>query len=114
MMPLFGQGASTFGWLEKREISMNKADVVRKVAEKTSIEPNSCEKIIKAFEEQAGDALAGKLKGIKTDHADLLVDISGKTGLSREDCEGGLTALEDVVSAGVSDKLGFLGKMFSR
>jgi hypothetical protein len=45
---------------------MNKTDVIRTVSEKAGIESNICEKVIKAFEEQAGDALVGTFKGTKT------------------------------------------------
>ena len=93
---------------------MNNADVIRKVSETTGIESSICEKIIKAFEEQAGDALAGAFKGTKTHHAELLAGISGRTGIRTEDCEKVMTALEEVVNAGISDKLSFFKRMFSR
>jgi hypothetical protein len=34
---------------------MDKADVIRAVSEKTGIDAGTCEKVIKAFEEKAGD-----------------------------------------------------------
>jgi hypothetical protein len=46
---------------------MNKADVISKVSEKTGIAPDACEKVIKAFEEQAGDILGAKIKGLTAD-----------------------------------------------
>jgi hypothetical protein len=58
--------------------------------------------------------LVGKFKGTKTNHAELLADISGRTGIRQEDCEKVMTALEEVVSAGISDKLNFFKRMFSR
>jgi hypothetical protein len=45
---------------------MNKADVLSKVSEKTGIDSAICEKVIEAFEEQAGDALMEKIKGTQT------------------------------------------------
>jgi nucleoid DNA-binding protein len=93
---------------------MNKADVIRKVSETTGIESSICEKIIKAFEEQAGDALAGQFKGTEANHADMLAAISEKTGVSSDDCEKVLTALEGVVRDGISDKLNIFKRMFSR
>ena len=93
---------------------MNKTDVIRQVSEKTGIESNVCETVIKAFEEQTGDALVGKFKGIKTNHADMLAGISGRTGVRGEDCEKVLTALEGVLGAGISEKLNFFKRMFSR
>jgi hypothetical protein len=53
------------------------------------------------------------VKGTKTNHAELLAGISGRTGIRREDCEKVMTALE-VVSAGISDKLNFFKRMLSR
>ena len=44
---------------------MNKADVLSKVSEKTGIDSAICEKVIEAFEEQAGDALMEKSRGHK-------------------------------------------------
>jgi hypothetical protein len=93
---------------------MNKTDVIRKVSEKTGIESNVCEQVIKAFEEQAGDALGAKLKAAETNQADILAGISKRTGVSPDDCEKVLTALEGVVRDGISDKLNIFKRMFSR
>jgi hypothetical protein len=93
---------------------MNKADVIRKVSEETGIESNVCEKVIKAFEERAGDVLAGKLKGEKTDQADSPASISERTGISAGDCARVLAALEGVVRDGISDKLNIFKRMFSK
>jgi nucleoid DNA-binding protein len=106
--------AAIFGQLERKRPYMNKTDVIRTVSEKAGIESNICEKVIKAFEEQAGDALVGTIQGTKTNHAELLAGISGRTGIRQEDCEKVMTALEEVVSAGISDKLNFFKRMFSR
>jgi Bacterial DNA-binding protein len=65
---------------------MNKTDVIRRVSEKTGIESNVCEKVIKAFEEQAGDALGAKLKGAETNQADILAGVSERTGVCSDDC----------------------------
>ena len=42
---------------------MNKADVIQSVFEKTGIAPDVCERILKALEQQAGDALTATLTG---------------------------------------------------
>jgi len=89
---------------------MNNADVVMKVAEKSGLAINICEKVIKAFEKQSGYALIGNLKGAKNSRADMLTSISEKTGFVLMDCEKVLTAFEEVVSTGLSDKLKFLSK----
>jgi len=86
---------------------MNKADVVMKVSEKSGIAGDICEKVIKAFEEQAGGTLMNKFKGIKNNHADFVAGISEKTGLALEDCEKVVTALNEVLDIGLSDKLKF-------
>jgi nucleoid DNA-binding protein len=93
---------------------MNKADVIRKVSEKTGIESNACENIIKTFEERTGDALATKFKGTESNQANLLAGISETTGISSDDCEKVLSALEEVVRDGISDKLNIFKRMFSR
>jgi nucleoid DNA-binding protein len=93
---------------------MNKTDVIRKVSEQSGIESNVCEKVIKAFEEQAGDVLAGKLKGEETNQANIPASISERTGISAGDCEKVLAALEGVVRDGISDKLNIFRRMFSR
>jgi len=93
---------------------MNKTEVIQKVSEKTGIESNVCERAIKAFEEQAGDTLAGKLKGMENKQADILAGISERTGISSENCEKVLSALEEVVRDGMSDKLNIFKRMFSR
>lgn len=84
---------------------MNKADVITKVSEKSGIATDVCEKVIKAFEEQSGDALIGKFKGIKNNRNGMVAGITEKTGLALDDCEKVLTAFEEVFGAGLSNKL---------
>ena len=86
---------------------MNKTDVITKVSQKSGIAADICEKVVKAFEDQAGDALIGKFKGDKNNRADMLAGITEKTGLALEDCEKVLTAFEEVFGTGLSDKLKF-------
>lgn len=86
---------------------MNKTDVIAKVSKKSGIAADFCDKIIKAFEDQAGEALIGKFKGVKNNRTDMVAGISDKTGLALEDCEKVMTALDDVVDTGLSDKLKF-------
>ena len=93
---------------------MNKADVISKVSEKTGIAPDACEKVIKAFEEQAGNILGAKIKGLTADNTDILTGISERIGIGTEDCQKVLTALEAVVRDGISDKLGAFTKLFSK
>jgi len=93
---------------------VNKADVISKVSEKTGIAPDACEKVIKAFEEQAGDILGAKIKGLTADNADILTGMSERIGIGTEDCQKVLTALEAVVRDGLSDKLGAFTKLFSK
>jgi hypothetical protein len=95
-------------------IAMNKADVIQSVSEKTGIAPDLCEKVLKAFETQAGDALAAKLKGTGGDQTGMLARISQATGVPPADCERVLTAIEEVVKTGIADKLGFLKGLFSQ
>jgi hypothetical protein len=93
---------------------MNKEDVVKAVSEKTGVAPDTIEKVVKAFESQAGDALSVAFEGIKTDRASLLAGISQKTGIPADTCDKVLTALQGTVSSGISEKLGFLKGLFSR
>ena len=93
---------------------MNKADVIKSVSEKTGISPDLCEKILKAFEQHAGDLLSAKLKGTGTGTAGALAQISQQTGIAAADCERVLAALEDVVKAGIADKLGVLKGLLGR
>ena len=65
----------------------------KRLAEKTGIDAGTCEKVIKAFEEKAGDVLVAKFTG--TNHAGLVASISGKTGISPENCEKVLTSLRE-------------------
>jgi hypothetical protein len=108
-------GASVrFGLPDTPEAPMNKEEVVKAVSEKTGITPDAIEKIVKAFESQAGDALTAGFKGINTDRASLLAGISQKTGIPVEMCDKVLAALQGTVSSGISEKLGFLKGLFSR
>jgi hypothetical protein len=93
---------------------MNKTVVINKVSEQTGIAADACEKVIKAFEEQAGDILAAKLKGLSADNADILTGMSEKVGIAKEDCQKVLIALQGVVQEGISDKLGAFAKLFSK
>jgi hypothetical protein len=82
--------------------------------EKTGIDSAICEKVIEAFEEQAGDALMEKIKGTQTNDSNVLANISAKTGVSSPDGDQILTALGGVVQEGISDKLSVFKKMFSK
>lgn len=93
---------------------MNKAQVIKAVSERTGIALNICEMVIKAFEEQAGSALAGEFLGNDPRHAELLARISKTTGIRPEDCEKIVTALQAAVKSGLSEKLGFLKRLFGR
>jgi len=86
---------------------MNKTDVVNQVSQKSKTSAEICEKIIKAFEEQSGDALIGRFKGIKNNRADMIAGISEKTGFSLEECDKVLTTFEEVFDTRLSDKLRF-------
>jgi hypothetical protein len=87
---------------------MNKTDVIRTVSEKTGIDAGTCEKVIKAFEEKAGDILVAKFTG--TNLAGLVASISGRTGISPENCEKVLTSLRGVVGGGIMDKINLFFK----
>jgi hypothetical protein len=93
---------------------MNKEDVLKVVSEKTGVAPEAIEKVVKAFESQAGDALTVAFQGIKTDRASLLAGISQKTVIPVETCDKVLTALQGTVSSGISEKLGVLKGLFTR
>ncbi|MCL1963671.1 MAG: hypothetical protein FWF69_01240 [Firmicutes bacterium] len=86
---------------------MNKTEVVAQIARKTGFSADVCEKVIKAFEEQTGDALLGKLKGIQNNRTGMLASICEKTGLALADGEKAVAALEEVLGTGLSDKLRF-------
>ncbi|MCL2009353.1 MAG: hypothetical protein FWG71_02255 [Synergistaceae bacterium] len=86
---------------------MNKAGVVARVSQKSGIAVDVCEKVIDAFEEQFGDILLKKIKGVKSDLADVAESISQKTGLASPDCEKVLAAFKEVVGEGLVDRLKF-------
>lgn len=86
---------------------MNNTDVVTRVSQITGIDTNICQKILKAFEDQAGDALIGKFQGKKNNRADMITAITARTGFALEDCDKVLTAFEEVFDAGLSDKMKF-------
>ena len=91
---------------------MNKADVMRAVSEKTGIDAGTCEKVIKAFEQQAGDVLVAKFRGI---NSNLVATISGRTGISPENCQKVLTSLEEVVGGGIVEKVSlFFKSLFAK
>jgi hypothetical protein len=113
-MPPLAAGATRRRKYPERRFTMNKADVLSKVSEKTGIDSAICEKVIEAFEEQAGDALMEKIKGTQTNDSNVLANISAKTGVSSPDCDKILTALGGVVQEGISDKLSVFKKMFSK
>ena len=93
---------------------MNKQDVVNAVAEKTGLQPATCETVINAVQEQAPGALASEFLGNKTRHAEIVAGIAARTGVSPEDCEKVVSTLESVVKTTVLDKLGFLKGIFSK
>jgi nucleoid DNA-binding protein len=93
---------------------MNKEAVLKAVSEKTGVASDAIEKVIKAFESQAGGALTVAFKGIQTDRATLVAAISEKTGIPADTCDTVLTALQGTVNSGISEKLGLLKALFSR
>jgi len=84
---------------------MNKTDVINKVSEQTGIDAATCDRLIKAFEEQTGETFAGKINGIVTSHGGIVAGVAEKTGVPLEDCQKVMTALGEVVKSGVFDKL---------
>lgn len=86
---------------------MNKTNVVNQVSNNTGIATDVCEKVIKAFEEESGEALVNKWKGNKKDKTDIIAGISTKTDITIEECEKIITAFEEVLSVGLSNKLRF-------
>ena len=83
---------------------MNKTDVVVKVAEKSGVEAVVCERLIKAIEEQSGEALLGKFRGAKNNRADMLEGLVRRTEFETEVCEKVLGAFEEVFDKGLSEK----------
>lgn len=86
---------------------MNNTDVVNQVSKKSGVTFEICEKVIKAFEEQSGDALTAKFKGVKNNRANMVMGIAEKTGYAEDECEKIITAFEEVFNSGLSDKLRF-------
>lgn len=86
---------------------MNKTDVVNQVSLKSGYAADMCEKILKALEEQSGDALIERFKGVKNNRAGMVAGISEKTGFSLDECEKVLTVFEEVFDTGLSNKLKF-------
>ena len=58
--------------------------------------------------------MASEFLGNKTRHGEIIAGIAARTGVSAEDCEKAVTALENVVKSAVADKLGFLKGIFSK
>ena len=93
---------------------MNKADVVSKVSQQTGAAPGTCQEILTAFEEEVGKGLINEFFGTKSGHADLVARVSKRTGVRPEDCDKVVTAIEEVVQRRISDKFGFLKRIFSK
>jgi hypothetical protein len=58
--------------------------------------------------------IGSKIEGEETDQANIPASISERIGISADDCEKVLAALEGVVRDGISDKLNIFKRMFSR
>lgn len=86
---------------------MNKTEVVNEVSQKSGIGTEICERVIKAFEEQSGNVLTAKFKGVKNNRAEIVAGIAEKTGYALDECEKIITAFEEVLDSGLSDKLRF-------
>jgi uncharacterized protein YcgI (DUF1989 family) len=84
---------------------MNKTEVISKVSEKTGIEASVCDQIIKACEQQTSETFAGRITGAVTSHSGILAGVAERTGFRPEKCQKVLRAFEEVVKAGVFDKL---------
>lgn len=86
---------------------MNKSGIISNISKKSGFAAEVCEKVIAAFEELFGDALAGRFKGMKTGRAEMVAGISETSGVSAEVCEKILKAFEEAVQTALSDKLAF-------
>jgi hypothetical protein len=95
-------------------MAMNHADVIKAVADKTGIDPVSCEKVVKALQKQAGSVLADRVRGNQAGLAAAVAGIAAQTGVSPGDCAKILTAVESVLKSTISDKLGFFKNMFAK
>jgi len=86
---------------------MNKTETIALVSEKTALPPDTCERILKAFEKQSEAALLGKLDGAKNNRATMLAGLSEKTAIPAPDCDKALAALEEVLGQSLAGKLKF-------
>lgn len=87
---------------------MNNQDVVTKVAQKTGENIDTCERIIKAFEQQSEQLLENKLKGVTNDHDNFIGKIAEQTNCSKEVCEKVVRVIDEVIDTGLSNKLKFI------
>ncbi|MDR2970639.1 MAG: hypothetical protein LBU83_01730 [Bacteroidales bacterium] len=86
---------------------MNKKEVVERVSEKSGVDKEVCEKVIKAFEKQFGDTILRKIKREKNNRADIAKSISEKSNLVLSDCEKVLAVFEEVVGEELTAQLKF-------
>jgi hypothetical protein len=93
---------------------MNRADVIKAVADKTGVDPVGCEKVVKALEKRAGSLLADRLRGNQAGLAAAVAEIAAQTGVAPGECAKIMTAAEGVLKSEFSDKLGFFKNMFAK
>src|SRR5262245_43726562 len=95
-------------------MAMNHADAIKAVADKTGIDPVSCEEVVRALEKQAGSVLADRLRGNQAGLAAAVAGIAAQTGVVPGDCAKIMTAVEEVLKSTISDKLGFFKNIFAK
>lgn len=86
---------------------MNKTDAVNQVVKNTGLAADLCGQVIKAFEEQTVSALENRLRGMKSNQAEILTVISRQTDVAFDDCETIIESFEEVLSTELANKLRF-------
>lgn len=84
---------------------MNNTDVINMITEKTGVDAGTCGKVLEGVEENAGGSVMGKLVGKQLDAPALAAKIAGKIGVPADICEKVISALNDVLSKGLLDKI---------
>lgn len=83
---------------------MNHTDVINELVAITNYEPETCEAVLKAFEEESGGVVMGKLFGKKFDLETIGEKITQRAGVSIEVCKNIMTAFEQVLEKGLNKK----------
>ena len=83
---------------------MNHTDIISTIETKTGLPRELCQNIVKAFEKEVGLQVLTKMGKQELITEEIVQRVAASTGASPDDCRIILTAMNEAIAQGISDK----------